>query len=216
MPLNDVLKKGQNRYITKKQLYDTVTELMSDCGISTDIAGYRVDAIALAPKVCINLEMKHLDFESTLLCGILYKSKKSTSIALNNRRTDKGKNFDCMHELMHYWLHDTPQFYCYEKTRSYFEWQANEGAAQFLMPYQIFIPKYAKAADTYYSTYAPDVALSKLTKSFSDQFNVTEQSVLFRINSLKHEIAQYESGVRIEDIAVIAKGKSNLQRLKPV
>lgn len=203
----DMRIRAQNRYITKKQLYDTVTDLLHACGFRLDVVGYRVDAIALAPEVCHNLEIKHLDFESSLLCGILYKTEKSTSIALNNRRTEQGKNFDCMHELMHYWLHDSTKFYCYENARSYFEWQANEGAAQFLMPYQIFIPKYAKLADTYYNTYAPDVALSKLTQSFSRQFNVTEQSVLVRINSLKNEIKQYESGVAVDDIVVMAKGK---------
>jgi len=172
------------KYLTKADLYKTIDTLIIDNGFSFDAINYCVDSIELAKIVCKNLTIEYLDFKTTSICGMLYKTEKSTSIALNSRRPAAGKNFDCMHELIHYWLHDTETFYCDTREKSYMnsylEWQANEGAAQFLMPHQVFVPAYMRLKNA-------QTPFDEMINRLARRFNVGSQSVKVRITSLSND-----------------------------
>jgi len=176
--------------VTKTELYKTVDDLIVNNGFNFNAINYCVDSIELAKKVCRNVTIEYLDFNSISICGMLYKTKKSTSIALNSRRSSAGRNFDCMHELIHYWLHDAEKYYCDNKDirgfNDHIEWQANEGAAQFLMPHQIFIPAYLRLQRSNYP-------LNEIINRLSQKFNVGAQSIKIRISSLKKEIENHQT-----------------------
>ena len=109
-----------------------------------------------------------------------------------------------MHELIHYWLHDRDMFYCLNGAESHGEWQANEGAAQFLIPYQSFIPNYCYLHDRFYGYFAPQAAHDMLIKALAGKYMVGEMTVKFRIKSLGAEISQYVGGVAVRDIKVVS------------
>jgi len=165
---------------------------------------YKVDAIQLAMQVCVAPKIEIIEFDNIKICGLLYKGDSSTTIGLNARRSAGGRNFDCMHELMHYWLHnDKDSFYCLDGMSSHIEWQANEGAAQFLMPYQSFIPNYCYLHDKLYAKYMPQKAYEVQVSMLANSYMVGEMSIKIRMKSLKNEIAQYIDGASINKIKIV-------------
>ena len=190
------------KILSKAKLYEIVTEKAAGLGFNIYAKNYKIDAIALAMQVCLNPEIKILEFSSIKVCGLLYKGEFATTIGLNARRSAGGKNFDCMHELIHYWLHDQCTFYCLDDMDNHMEWQANEGAAQFLMPYQSFIPNYCHLHDILYAKFAPQKAYEMQIAALAGGYMVGEMAVKFRMESLKNEISQYINGVPVDKIRI--------------
>ena len=191
------------KILSKAKLYEIVTEKATSLGFNVYAQNYKIDAIALAMRVCVAPEVKILEFSDIKICGLLYKGEFSTTIGLNARRSATGKNFDCMHELIHYWLHDQSAFHCLEGMDGHMEWQANEGAAQFLMPYQSFIPNYCHLHDALYAKLPPQQAYETQIATLAGNYMVGEMAVKFRIDRLRNEIAQYVDGVDIGKIKVV-------------
>lgn len=176
-------------YIKKEILYKMVNEKLTELGITHN--DYPLDARAIAESLKPNLCVEYHQFPTNKMGGILYKGEKVSSMALNTLRSEKGQNFDCMHELFHYWFHPPGSMLCvdnnYIHQNSGIEWQANEGAAQGLMPQELFIRKYME--------------LEGNVSMMSDFFIVGEQSIEFRINNLKISRIQPKN---IEDIGVLS------------
>jgi len=200
-------------FLTKAKLYGLINAKFDELGYAPTAYSYRINAKELAMASCLNLEIQMISFEETKICGILYKGKTSTTIGLNARRSLFGQNFDCMHELIHYWFHDEQtDFLCTppsgalgDDLRSHLEWQANEGAAQFLMPYQNFIPKYCEMHDYFYHRNSPKIAQERVLKSLAEHYLVGEMAVEYRINGLSQEIKQYLNGANLDNIKVLAR-----------
>lgn len=182
--------------LSKVRLYDIISDKIVECGFDPFAPSYHVDAVELAGRVCHNLSIEVLDFETYSICGILYKSQYSTAIALNGRRSETGRNFDCMHELIHYWLHDNGTYYCgdtifdNEQNRGA-EWQANEGAAQFLMPYQNFLPRYIKLFEALTKKQPLERVYKQIVSIFADEYGVGQRVVEYRLQSLREDIGNF-------------------------
>lgn len=199
----------RTEYWTKRILYNQVDNLKYELGLDFIDASYPINSKALAKEHCKNVFIDEIDFPSQYICGILYKGDISTSIALNSSREACQQNFDCMHELIHYFFHDISccQLMCSDKNiqqDSYIEWQANEGAAQFLVPYQIFIPKYLELEKKYAHSFWEDDSIEEL----AEYFNVSYGVIKNRINSLETEILQYKRGKDIKSLALISKNRA--------
>ncbi|CVK18514.1 ImmA/IrrE family metallo-endopeptidase [Sporomusa sphaeroides] len=199
-----------NRYVTKSDLYHSVDHIIDLMNITINDTSYPLDSINLAHTFCNNLELVTLPFPSTAICGVLCKDESRTAIALNKNREDAMRNFDCMHELVHYFLHDDTEFRCIcpdksqVKQNNFIEWQANEGAAQALVPYQIFIPEFVKLSRNYARS-AWDMA--GITIELAHNFYVSPQVIRNRINNLEYEIKQYLDGIPIEKITLLSKNQ---------
>jgi len=203
-------------FLNKAGLYALINSKFEELGINPAAENYRIDAMELAKEVCLNLQIEMLSFEETKICGILYKGKTSTTIGLNARRSLFGQNFDCMHELIHYWFHDgRANFLCTPPSPAvpassdliaHLEWQANEGAAQFLMPFQNFIPRYCNMHDHFYAHLSPNKAHDALLDNLAKHYMVGTLAVQYRMEGLLKEIGQYIGGAKIDDIRILARG----------
>lgn len=160
-------------YIEKEKLYKLVDEKLAELGITEE--SYPLDSCAIARSIGPSLIIEQHKFPTNKMGGILYKGEVVSTLALNTLRSDKGKNFDCMHEPMHFWLHPPGMMLCIDNNyilqNSGIEWQANEGAAQALMPVRLFIKKYME--------------LKGNTSALSNFFRVGERSIEYRIRNLK-------------------------------
>lgn len=199
----------RTEYWTKQKLYKEIDNLKYELGLDLMSDIYPIDSKQLGERNCKDLVIENISFPSQYICGILYKGDNSTSIALNANREEYQQNFDCMHELIHYFLHDISycQLMCSEKNikqDSYIEWQANEGAAQFLVPYQIFIPKYLELEEKYAHSFLEDESIEELAKYFNVSYGVIKN----RINSLETEILQCKRGKDINSLVVLSKTKA--------
>jgi len=100
------------RYWDKTTLYWQVDALKKRLRSLYFFDNTGIDAKNLAYQCVNNLAIQEVLFDNTKICGILYKGDRKTSIALNARRTAEMQNFDCMHELIHYFLHDVCYCQC--------------------------------------------------------------------------------------------------------
>lgn len=180
---------------------------------------YPLDSLALAYKYCVNLEVRYESFDK--LCGLLVRRPTETLIALNSARSKESRNFDCMHELIHYFVHAKQAiFNCTDAKNgvfqqdNYMEWQANEGAAQALVPYQEFIPLYVHMAVENKNEFY----LFKTIDHLAAHFQVTDHVIFNRIRSLQYEIYQYFTlNIPINDLKILSHSKLqkyNLDSLK--
>ena len=206
-----MIKLRNNKFLNKSELYLMIDLLRKYLGLSSNYLP--LNSISLAYAACQDLVIEEIDFKTTLICGILYKGDDTTSIALNSNRSKIMQNFDCCHELIHYFCHDIKecQCICTEAGTSIrpitqissFEWQANEGAAELLVPYKDFIPTYIelsrKNARSWYGT--PPL------KELSERYNVTETVIQNRISSLNYEIYQYMEHGDIDQIEILSQNK---------
>ena len=196
------------RFWNKATLYHYVDKLRAQLRVENSFPVYSKELVKL---YTMNPIIEELPFPSTKICGILYRGNTSTSFALNANRTPEMQNFDCMHELIHYFFHDIVQCQriCCDVGRksgrieqdTYLEWQANEGAAQFLLPYQTFIPDYIKLSRRHARDNFPDVTALNL---LADWYFVSPAVVSNRIDSLNYEIYQYLHGTPIESIDILS------------
>ena len=173
------------KYDTKETIYRTIDKLRYSLGISS----YPINAKLIAQSCCKAPKIEYLDFDTNDICGILYKGDVSTTIALNRSRSESQQNFDCMHEEIHYFSHDISycKCVCSEKVirqeRS-IEYQANEGAAQLLVPYQDFIPRFVGCL-------GKKQQHPWIQNDLAEFYCVTPQVINNRMDNLSYEIDQF-------------------------
>ncbi len=196
------------KYLTKSELYKKIDALAIDMGIRMELCNYPLDSKKIAMIYCKNpMIIDDFDFKDFSICGLSIVKPKSTTIFLNKEHTPQMQNFNCMHEMIHYLLHghgNETHVNTDEGTisqSSYLEWQANEGAAQFLAPYQLFIPKYAALAEKYENT----IWDRHITRELCACFDLSERTILNRISNLEYEIMQYQLGTEIDRIDILSK-----------
>lgn len=195
--------------MTKQRLYWLVEKIRRDYGINYPPP---YDARTLCTSV-FGLHLNTIDLKTPKLRGMSHIP--SRSIVIDSKKTDSEQNFYCMHEIIHQTVHKnrpTKSYSCYDETQAdqdpFIEWEANEGAAQFLIPYQDFIPRVAM----YFNAYSPH-ALWGLQEMLSDHYFVSQQVIGIRLDSLSYEIDQYRQGVSMENIELLSRTqRQNLKK----
>ncbi len=182
----------------KEKLYEHVDFYRGQLGLSLDQPVKLVDV--LAP--CSQFDVEFCNFKTPGLCGVAMVGNKSDTIILNSNRTSEEQNFDCGHEFLHLTTHREIQdsFNCFTKAKpqqnTFREWQANEGAAQLLVPYQDFIPRFLKLFESR--------ALG-IQYTLADYYYVTPQVINIRLDSLSYEIDQYREGARLDCLELLSR-----------
>lgn len=162
----------------------------------------------------LTVDIEYKRFNNHGLCGVAMVGEKMDMIILNENRDKLEQNFDCSHELMHLYLHRRMQdsFNCFTVTKpnqdSFLEWQANEGAAQWLVPYQDFIPRFISYMGTSFGPYG-------IQEILADYYQTTSQVIRNRINSLSYEIDQYRVGIPLNKITILSKRQLENKGIHP-
>lgn len=100
-------------------------------------------------------------------------------------------------------------FSCFEKARvnqnTFLEWQANEGAAELLVPYKSFVPEAANLVHLlenkdYSSFYC-------LKMELCDKYFISDIVLQNRIEGLMYEIQQYRCGTSLNNLRLLSKNK---------
>ena len=189
----------------KKELYSFVDKLKKQHGIS-DLPQDRSKTLC---RDIFGIKVDQMPIVTTGLRGMAAPAAngKPAVIILNSSRTASEQNFDCMHEAIHIFKHadkNKASFSCYDKVRPkqnpFLEWEANEGSAEFIMPYRVFIPEVVKGIAFIEGDHisVPPEEILKLEQLFY----ATNQMIELRIQNLKYEIFQYLSGVHIDQLDI--------------
>lgn len=144
-------------------------------------------------------------------------SSPISCILLNSNLSYAEYNFQGIHEMIHiYESKSCPglTFSCYDRIRpnqdTYTEWVANEGAAELLMPYKIFIPCFIRLFNVYtkeFSEWVRTYGNKDIYDVIANQFNVTRISAKNRISTLAYEIDQFIIGKPIDNIIPLSFNK---------
>ena len=189
----------------KQQLYDDVVRIKTFLGFHA--YQYGINLVKEYETFGIKVEAVH--FKTPGLRGMAAIGEKPDPdiILLNNARTRKEQNFDCAHETMHLGLHrhtGRKTFNCYSvavpNQDPFLEWQANEGAAEFFVPYKKFIPMLVETIGEKPTRTAVDY----FVEMSSNTFLVPQTTIRYRLENLKYEILQYYAGVDLSDIKIMS------------
>lgn len=168
----------------------------------------RFDPYALAQSLGIDIEV--YQFDSSRLAGMLLRGEHKSLIILSANRPPEGRRFAASHELVHYFLHKGDRFICTgDDELSAIEWQANEGAAELLMPYKEFIPFYQNKCSLFLCNRERALRLA------AEEFGVSAGMIATRIASLSSEIAQYKSGIPLDKIVPTAARRTAAPAQRP-
>lgn len=185
--------------MTKAELYVAIDVIKTNLGLHN---AYSINSKRLA--ACFpNLTLEEYRFSTSSIGGVLMKGEKHSLMCLNSQRDNLEQNFDCMHELIHFWRpHPASTYTCYDKLtqNSYFEWEANEGTAEMLVPYHKFIPE---ICETY--NHLRDGHDYNYLTYFSEKYFVTERVIQLRISSLSYEIDQFLNGTPLDELRILSK-----------
>lgn len=190
----------------KEQLYKKVLR-MKRCLI---FAPYQY-GINIVRHWDYGIKLEKIPFKTRGLRGMSYPGAEPQPdiILLNSKRTEIEQNFDCAHELVHLTMHrhlNKQVFNCFDGSTApnqdpFLEWQANEGAAEFFVPYKVFIPLLKECIGN-----NPTRGDIEEFKHYAANLCCVPPAVIkYRIESLKYEILQYYSGVTINDLKIISK-----------
>lgn len=181
--------------MTKAELYKLVDGDRRSYGLKSS-----VDAVELTRSLGVYLD--YVDFRTPGLRGVAYVGEGATF--LNKRLTRAQHNFHAAHELFHHLYHkDTSikTFECYGHavgSDPYYEWEANEGAAEMLVPYRSFLCFVAHNLPRCRRD------LLQLQAKIAFACNVPVATAALRFESLKYELAQYLGGTPIDEIEILS------------
>lgn len=195
---------GNINFLSKEELYLLINYIRDNFNINTD-------EIFNVPCFCkdnfkdiVNYEFHN--FNDTKIGGFLVKNKfpNKSYITVNTSKEGLSTLFDLTHEMIHFLLHPEDRKHYISSSLSdvdNFEWQANEGAAELLVPYKRFIPIFVKNIKNCKSS----KEYIDLLVHLSDKFKVSTAVLEYRISGLKYEISQYEEGIPIDKIQFLSK-----------
>lgn len=143
------------------------------------------------------------------MVSLARSDNENNVILVNSNKSFEEQNFHGFHELMHIPTVDEHGtiLRCYERIRPnqdrYLEWLANEGAAEFLVPYKMLLPIIRDR----YSDLISGLGTWNFCSEFAPKFGVTHTVMQYRIDSLKYEISQYLCGVPMDKIEILSNNK---------
>lgn len=215
-----------DRYITKDILYRAIDLVRKELDILDQ--SFPLNLINICEKRN-DIEIGYMNFKTKGLRGMAVKYDNNGDndiIILDSKQSKSEQNFYCGHELIHLTFHrnfSPKSFNCYEKTlpnqNKFIEWQANEGSAELLVPYKIFIPMYVNLC----MEYKKDFLGIRKGKILAEYFGVSTTVIDNRIKNLQYEIYQYYKEKKdIDNIELISLtrqrqlGKNNLSAEIPI
>ena len=182
----------------KEDLYIRVDQIRKNLGISS--YDNPIDTLDLCMHKICDVEIICHPFDTSGFCGAAFAGDKTSTIILNSTRSNVEQNFDCGHELIHLVRHrhlNDGIFNCFKENRnSFLEWEANECSAQFLVPYQDFIPRFTTLLN------ANAVGIQS---TLAEHYHVTVQVINIRMSSLAYEIDQYQEGARLDCLELLSR-----------
>lgn len=203
--------------MTKSELYHFVEKIRRLLGI-TNIC-YPLNIFDVCETMG-NIQIQTVSFKTKELRGMVCISNSKDEnhvILLNKNKTEVENNYHGAHEFMHILTAEDDAgkiISCYEVIKpnqnAYIEWLANEGAAEFLVPYKILLPL---INDNYESMLQGYGTLS-FCQEYAKYFNVSPIVLEHRLRNLKYEVNQYVNGVNIDDIEIISDHEQNRRNIQ--
>lgn len=202
--LDKILKQyGNINFLNKEDLYTLIDFIRISFRINDNRTFNILEFLKNFDGIVVRDSYK---FNDQKIGGLLIKNKypEKSFIIVNSSKEPISTIFDLTHEIVHFLLHP-------ENRKNYisttlcdldnFEWQANEGAAELLVPYKHFIPLFAKNIKQCHSK----SEYLEFINYLSGVYTVSSSVLEYRISGLKYEIKQFENGVPLNKLVFLSK-----------
>ncbi len=203
--------------MNKAQLYNYVEQLRCRLRISENDCPLNIIDIC---NECGNIQIEKIPFKTKGLRGMVSIANNSSEnhvILLNKFKSDIENNYHGKHEFMHIFTSGNKPgelIQCYEyvhpKQDTYIEWLANEGAAEFLVPYKLLLPM---IKENYNDINSHLFGAYSFCEETAELFNVSSAVITNRLNNLRYEIDQYLKGVPIEQLNILSRSEQTYQKI---
>lgn len=203
----------------KAKLYRYISDLRECLHIDSTVRGFSMVDMC---RERFNVMVTEIPFVTPGLRGMAYPETRETQdlIILNSHRNKREQNFDCSHEFIHLLRHQVSgaqSFSCYEKVRPnqnpFYEWEANEGAAELIMPFRQVIPDFVK----YFHEKEEESDKIRAEKAsiamLAGKYHVTPKMMEYRLANLKYELALYCAGCTMDTIVPLSKRQQLAQNV---
>ena len=201
-------------YLTKQQLYQKVETCRNKLK-SNGITEINIKNICNEyPYILVD----YIPLTTPGLRGLVIfpsQSNPFNRVIINSLLPSSEQQFHSIHEYMHIYLHSElggANITCFDKAiglhqDSCIEWQANEGAAELIIPYREFVPLFLKMYNEY--SLLPDYwrlvyGNDSLFQVLASRYNVSVPVIKNRISTLSYEIDQYRYNTPIEEINLLS------------
>ncbi len=177
----------------RAELYRKMDALRRAWGIADPFDPFLIACTLPGVEVC------EREFSTPGLHGMIITSsdKAHAMILLDRRRSEIEQTFDLSHELVHFALHpptDRPR-----PVSSFREWQANEGAAELLLPRSFLLQFLSRARTRIQSPGDAD----RIVQLLSERQGITRSVVRFRMLSLGWDISYALEGADPETLPIL-------------
>jgi len=210
-----------SNFMTKLDVYNMADVVRVELGKS---ARKPLDPFSVVYKYPDTLGIKFHRFDSEKIGGFIVKNDPQydkSFIILNATKPPESKKFNCCHELVHFFKHPCDSYTCasYLNNSDPFEYQANECAAELLIPYRDAVPFIAAQWEEALSVVKTDPQFGDLPFGFipiriSKRYGVSEKIAEYRITSLDYEVFQYFNGTDIDRLQIVSRRKQDQYRIK--
>lgn len=195
----------------KADLYKYVDRIREVYGLSNIDYGMDIsDLRFIDPTIHVETHC----FSTTGFGAAIFFGDKMDTIILNTQRNSQEQGFDFRHELLHKHKHRKNgklSYNCFTTQQdSFIEWEANEGAAEMMIPYRIFISDVAEAYPTFMTS--SDIHIFK--RKMQQKYNVTPAMIELRLKNLKYEIWQCVNNVPMDEIEILSGKELEKRHIK--
>ncbi len=201
-------------YYTKQNLYREIDKLRSYIGVANDIFPINIRKYLEQYQ---DVKIETVSFSTPALRGMVAfgKDDQCDVILLNSHRSISEQNFDCAHEAIHLSLHRNEHkasFTCSDQITNkqdfFLEWHANEGAAELLVPYRDFIPRFVQELHYIQN---PLCKYYDVREKLAEFYQVSYKVIQNRIDNLSYEIDQYLNNINIANLQIISRTQQTMR-----
>ena len=176
--------------MNKSNLYKCINFHKNQLSITS--RDYPLNIFDICTQKISNVKIDAVPFKTDNLRGMVSISPNKNEnhvILVNGNKSIEEQNYYGFHELCHIITVDRPgtTISCFDRVLpnqdSYLEWLANEGAAEFIMPYK-YILRDVKECSSYFDNYS--FPIWELTEILSKKYGVSTTVAQNRLNSLSY------------------------------
>ncbi|MFA6282222.1 MAG: ImmA/IrrE family metallo-endopeptidase [Candidatus Omnitrophota bacterium] len=179
----------------KKVLYQKIDEIRSLFSIKMD--DYPIDIFQLLHSIRDLIEVEIKEFSGKLGGFLIYNNLPNKSAMILNKNSNLS--FSAAHEIIHFLAHGGYGYdyllHSSKPSGSCIEWQANEGAAELLLPYKLIVPEFVNL----------EIDTKGAIEYLAQKYKVSKTIIAYRLNSLTFEINQYIKEKDINKVTLISQ-----------
>ncbi|MBE6936381.1 MAG: ImmA/IrrE family metallo-endopeptidase [Ruminococcaceae bacterium] len=185
--------------MTRGVLYRRIDAMRRKYGIRG-----RFDPFAFAAEH--EIPVQYHAFSNPALKGILVRSGGACGVVLDPRLSQAEQRLTLTHELVHLELHYGEQGTAFSH-HSGMEYQADEGAAELLMPYRDLLPR----AAAFRRRYRQDPV--QITGLLAAHYRVDLDTMRRRLESLDYELMCFLRGTPVSEIIPLSRQEKQHQAI---